>query len=115
MEEREERDAIMDTDKTRAAVEAFRAGLKPKTSTQREEPETGKILATCKRPDGTELRVALREYQGKPWVDLRFWQPGELGTGTMIPTKKGVGLRTHELPDVVDALVEAMKDIQKTA
>lgn len=97
--------------KTKATLDSFKAKMAPKGGTH-EEPETGKILATLKRPDGTELRVALREFKGKPWVDLRIWQPGELGTGTMSPTKKGLGLKTRELPEIVEALVAAMEDLQ---
>ena len=97
--------------KKQAILDSFKAKMTPKAGTH-EEPETGKILATLKRPDGTELRVALREFKGKPWVDLRVWQPGELGTGTMSPTKKGLGLKTRELPEIVEALVAAMEDLQ---
>jgi hypothetical protein len=94
--------------KTKATLDSFKAKMTPKGG-PREEPETGKILATLKRQDGTELRVALREFQGKPWVDLRIWQPdGE----RMSPTKKGLGLKTRELPEVVEALVAAMENLQ---
>lgn len=103
----------MDQDKAKAAVDAFRATMKPKATGPREEPETGKILTSCKRQDGTELRVALREYQGKPWVEVRLWQPEE--GGRMAPTKKGLGIRTRELPDVVEALVAAMQELKPTA
>lgn len=100
--------------KTKATLEAFKAKQAPKGGPQ-EEPEAGKILATLKRQDGTELRVALREFKGKPWVDLRVWQPGELGTTSMSPTKKGLGLKTRELPEIVEALVAAMEDLSKAS
>ena len=98
----------MDTDKAKAVVDSFRASQKPKGA-PKEELDPGKILATCKRQDGTELRVALREYEGKPWVDVRIWQPMD---ERMAPSKKGVGIRTRELPDVVEALVAAMQELQ---
>ena len=97
--------------KAKATLDSFRAKMGPKPG-PKEEPETGKILVSLKRVDGTELRVALREFQGKPWVDLRIWQPGELGTGTWTPTKKGLGLKTRELPEVVEALLAAMENLQ---
>lgn len=94
--------------RTKATLDSFRAKQGPKGD-QRGEPETGKILTTCKRPDGTELRIALREYEGKPWIDVRVWQ---LDGGRMSPTKKGLGLKTRELPEIVEALVAAMEDLQ---
>lgn len=101
----------MDNEKAKAVVDTFRASMKPKGEWV--EPDPGKVLVSCERQDGSELRVSLKEYQGKPWVDVRIWQAAE-GEKT-IPTKKGVGIRTRELPDVVEALVAAMQELQKTA
>ena len=101
----------MDSEKAKAVVDTFRASMqKPKGEV---EQDPGKVLASCERQDGTELRVTLKEYQGRPWIDVRIWQAAE-GEKT-IPTKKGVGIRTRELPDVVEALVSAMQELQKTA
>jgi len=102
--------SIMDAEKAKATLDSFRASMKPKGGTW-EEPDPGKILTACKRTDGSELRISLKEYQGRPWVDARIWQTeGE----RMIPTKKGVGFKTRELPEVVEALMAAMEAIQAT-
>lgn len=102
----------MDTDKAKATLETFRQTHPPKPQAPRAPIDPGKILVACNRQDGTVLRVALKEYEGRPFLDLRVWNPGELGTGQLLPSKKGVSLKVRELPDVVEALMTAMQELQ---
>ena len=70
-----------------------------------------RVLAECDRTpsgepagSGDRLRVSLRSYHGRTFVDLRvFWhdEHGELRPG------KGTSVRRHELRQVIEALEAA--------
>ena len=71
--------------------------------TQTPPAERGERLATLTRGDGVELRVALAEFEGRPFVSLRVWERDR--EGRWWPVKgKGVSLRLRELPELLDAL-----------
>ena len=55
-----------------------------------------------------ELRVALKEYKGHDYVDVRTYvEPyADEGQGR-IPTKRGITLRVRKLPELIVALKEA--------
>jgi hypothetical protein len=67
--------------------------------------DQGTRLATLPR-HASELRVSLAEYQGRPYVSLRVWEPGAYDPG-LYPTQKGVSVRTSELDHVISALEHA--------
>jgi hypothetical protein len=76
--------------------------------------DTGDIvLATIERPNperpdaGDRLIVAVREYEGKRYVDLRVHFMAE--DGAFRPTKKGVTVRRRELEEVGKALQQAAR------
>ncbi|MGH2354089.1 MAG: transcriptional coactivator p15/PC4 family protein, partial [Chloroflexota bacterium] len=51
------------------------------------------------------VRVALREYQGRRYLDIRLWYWSEDGPEeTLRPSRKGVTLRVEQLPELRDAL-----------
>jgi hypothetical protein len=55
------------------------------------------------RSDTEQLRVALREFKGRKYIDVRVFFLPE-GTDEMKPTKKGVTLYTNEISRVSNAL-----------
>lgn len=69
-------------------------------------PDPGRILARFSRPDGTELRVSLHSYEGKPYVRVAPWQSSAPDAW---PVKgKGSTVRVRELAGVAAALLDAM-------
>lgn len=65
--------------------------------------DDGRPLGVFPRGDGRdELRITLKTFEGRPYVALRAWERGS--DGQSYPTKKGVTVRIHEIPDVIAAL-----------
>ena len=65
-------------------------------------------IATIEKNRSEELRIALKEYEGHHYVDLRtYTEPySDHGQGR-VPTKKGVTLGVAKLPALIEALREA--------
>jgi hypothetical protein len=63
-----------------------------------------KILAEFRRNPDETMRVAVREFKGKTYVDFRLFYLD--AKGELAPTKKGVTI-TPDLWDVFRAAVEA--------
>jgi hypothetical protein len=72
-------------------------------------PEQGRRLATIPRPkDDEELRISWCEYEGHPYLGVRFWRRGD--DGQFWPDKaRGFSIRLRELPDVAEAIAEALE------
>jgi hypothetical protein len=70
--------------------------------------EQGRRLATLRRPkDRSEIRITWSEYQGSPFLNIRVWAEGH--DGQLWPQKeRGFSIRLRELPDVAEAIAEAM-------
>jgi hypothetical protein len=70
-------------------------------------PDPGNVLVALARPDGTELRVSLDRYEGRPFVRVAPWSRGAAGEAW--PVKgKGATLKTRELAAVARALLDAL-------
>jgi hypothetical protein len=81
-------------------------GRQPPGASTAEAPRpSGELLTTFPRrgPNGApqELRVALDEYQGHPYISVRLWERDR-------PTRKGISVRISEAQGVADALVRAL-------
>src|SRR5207248_540653 len=69
--------------------------------------ENGRRLATIGRSKDEELRVNWSEYEGKPYLSIRLWTRDD--SGGWWPSKTvGCTVRLRELPDVADAIAEAL-------
>lgn len=69
-------------------------------------PDPGEILAEVPRGERVALRVALREFEGKPFVTIAVWEKGT--GGAFWPARgKAVTVRVRELGAVLEALVSA--------
>jgi hypothetical protein len=70
--------------------------------------EQGRRLATIARPkDDAEIRLCWCEYEGHPYLSIRVWAKGD--DGQMWPDKhRGFSVRLRELPDVAEAIAEAL-------
>lgn len=62
------------------------------------------LVAEFPRGDNAVIRVRIRTFDAKPFVDLRIFEHGE-------PTKRGLSLRVGELVDVAIALQKALSRI----
>jgi hypothetical protein len=67
------------------------------------------VLARVPRGDGTEFRVSLHTYEGKPFVRLAPWSNGWPVKG------KGATVKVRELGAVVAGLCDAMDAIDGDA
>ena len=65
-------------------------------------------IATIEKNRSEELRVALKEYKGRDYLDIRtFIEPyADEGQGR-VPTKKGITVPLDKLPELIAALQEA--------
>ncbi len=77
---------------------AYRAPASEAESTVDE----GRVLLRLPRGEGQEVRLALREYRGRPFVDVRAWWRAE--DGRWLPSRKGCSLRLVELQRVAEVL-----------
>lgn len=77
-------------------------------------PDPGHVLASLPRPDGTELRVSLHRYEGRPFVRVAPWSRGAAGDAW--PVKgKGATIKTRELAAVARALLDALDAASEAA
>jgi hypothetical protein len=75
----------------------------------RAAPDAGRILARLARTDGTELRVSLHRFEGRPFVRVAPWQSSAPDAW---PVKgKGTTVKVRELGAVAAALLDALDAI----
>ena len=68
-------------------------------------PDPGRILARLARNDGSELRVSLHRFEGRPFVRVAPWQSSAPDAW---PVKgKGCTVKVRELAAVAAALLDA--------
>jgi hypothetical protein len=68
------------------------------------------ILRTFRRPTGEEIRVCLKTFHGKTYLDFRsWWLPDD--EEAYKPTKRGVTLHAEYLPDLLAALQQAAEEL----
>lgn len=68
-----------------------------------------KIIATIPRSATEQLQIAINEYKGKSYLDMRIFYTTDDGA-TWLPTKKGVTCSPENLETLKDAIDEAMKE-----
>ena len=68
-----------------------------------------KILANIPRTATEEIQIAINEYKGKQYLDLRVYYTTDDGLNWN-PTKKGVTFSPDKLSELKTALETAMKE-----
>jgi hypothetical protein len=64
----------------------------------------GQLIATFSKNARERIEIRLREYQGRPFVDVRvFYKDGD----QYKPTRKGIAIRPNLLRQVLDGLAQA--------
>ena len=71
--------------------------------------DESKLLATIDRNDRERLQIAINEYKGKSYLDLRIFYTTDNGDSWR-PTQKGVTVAPEGLETLRDAVEEAMKE-----
>lgn len=69
-----------------------------------------KLIATIPRSATEQLQIAINEYKGKSYLDLRIFYTTDDGSN-WLPTKKGVTVSPDNLELLKDAVEEAMKEL----
>lgn len=68
-----------------------------------------KIIATIPRTATEQMQIAINEYKGKSYLDMRIFYTTDDGA-TWLPTKKGVTCSPENLEILKDAIEEATKE-----
>lgn len=68
-----------------------------------------KIIATIPKSMTEQLQIAINEYKGKSYLDMRIYYTTDDGAN-WLPTKKGVTCSPENLETLKDAIEEAMKE-----
>lgn len=68
-----------------------------------------KIIATIPRTATEQMQIAINEYKGKSYLDMRIFYTTDDGA-TWLPTKKGVTCSPENIEILKDAVEEAMKE-----
>ncbi len=71
-------------------------------------------IAVIKKNATDELRVAVKQYEGITYVDIRTFTE-YYTTGQMGPTKKGVTVSLRKLRELIEALERAEVEVEKLA
>jgi hypothetical protein len=67
--------------------------------------DESKLIASIPRTATEQIQVAINEFKGKKYLDLRVFYTTDAG-GSWLPTKKGVTVA----PDNIDLLIEAIQN-----
>jgi len=71
-------------------------------------PEQNYLVHSITRNESEEIRVQLRKYKGKVFIDFRVWFQME-GETVYRPTKRGVTLAIEHLPELEKAVAKLRK------
>jgi hypothetical protein len=98
----------MSAEMLRSRAQALRQAL-PDRRPATPPAEQGQRLATIPRPkDDAEIRLSWCEYEGHPYLAIRFWVRGD--DGQFWPDKhRGFSVRLRELADVAEAIGTALE------
>jgi hypothetical protein len=69
------------------------------------DAEHGAQFLDLRKSDSERLRVQVKEYRGRVYIDLRTWYVAE--DGEYRPSSKGVTIKPTQVPEVVQALMLA--------
>ncbi len=71
--------------------------------------DSSKLIATIDRSDRERLQIAINEYKGRSYLDMRIFFTTDGGENWR-PTQKGVTCAPEGLETLRDAVEEAMKE-----
>jgi hypothetical protein len=71
------------------------------------------VIATIPKNSHEWVRVALNEYRGVNLIDIRVLVELNRKTALPVPTGKGVSLKIEKLPELIEALNDALVEAQR--
>lgn len=74
--------------------------------------DEGKMLATIDRSATERMQIAVKEFKGKKYLDLRIFYTTDEGE-TWLPTKKGVTCSPDNLETLKGAVEKAMEELSE--
>lgn len=72
--------------------------------------DDSKLIATIPRGATEQLQIALSEFKGKKYLDLRIFYTTDSGLN-WLPTKKGVTVSPENLELLKDAIEQAITEL----
>lgn len=73
--------------------------------------DEGKMLATVPRSATEQMQIAIKEFKGRSYLDMRIFYTTDDGQ-TWLPTKKGVTCSPENLETLRDAIDKALEEFQ---
>ncbi len=73
--------------------------------------DEGKMLATVPRSATEQMQIAIKEFKGRSYLDMRIFYTTDDGQ-TWLPTKKGVTCSPENLETLRDAIDKAIAEFQ---
>ncbi|MBI2192445.1 MAG: transcriptional coactivator p15/PC4 family protein [Planctomycetes bacterium] len=84
----------------------------PKTKSDKPIDEgTDQPLAVFERGLGEEIRVSWNHFRGHCFLNFRHWYQPDMGS-ELKPTRRGVTFRPEELPELAEAVAQAIKEAE---
>lgn len=74
--------------------------------------DESKLIATIDRSDRERVQIAVNEYKGRKYLDLRIFYTTDAGE-TWRPTQKGVTVSPEHLDILIDAVEESKKEFME--
>lgn len=71
-----------------------------------------KLVAKFQKNDFEQIRIVVREWQGKTLIDIRAWYRKE-GEDEWGPTKKGISISLDSYSDLQEAFGALEKELKK--
>jgi hypothetical protein len=76
------------------------------------DAEHGTQFLDLRKSDSERLRIQVKEYRGRTYIDLRTWYVAE--DGEYRPSSKGVTIKPTQVPEVVQGLLLAARAFDPT-
>lgn len=74
--------------------------------------DSSKLITAIDRSEREKLHVAVNEYKGRSYVDLRIFYTTDGGENWR-PTQKGVTIAPEHLDELIDAIQESKKEFME--
>ncbi len=74
--------------------------------------DESKLIGTIERNERERVQIAVNEYKGKSYLDLRIFYTTD-GGDSWKPTQKGVTIAPEHLDTLIDAVEEAKKEFME--
>ena len=71
--------------------------------------DESKLIGTIERNERERVQIAVNEYKGKSYLDLRIFYTTDNGDSWR-PTQKGVTIAPEHLDTLIDAIEESKKE-----